>query len=116
MAYNAINTGTSSNDGTGDTERAAFVKCNAMLNELYDTVLPEGEFYAKRTDDAANTLALAQIAKIKDAIHGVLLHDIVSTHAVSTRQAWLDYCDEIADYLALSDAAIITAPIPSEPT
>lgn len=37
MAYTAINIGTAANDGTGESNRSAFNKCNTMLSELYST-------------------------------------------------------------------------------
>lgn len=38
MAKQVINVGSSSNDGTGDTLRAAFIKSNANFTELYDDI------------------------------------------------------------------------------
>lgn len=36
MSKQTVNTGSAPNDGTGDTLRAAFIKTNQNVNELYN--------------------------------------------------------------------------------
>jgi hypothetical protein len=40
MSRQTINVGTSPNDGTGDSLRTSFTKCNSNFQELYGNILP----------------------------------------------------------------------------
>lgn len=66
MAQQTIGVGTSANDGTGDTERAAFGKVNANFSDLYALVAKLGIFTPVRTITAAGTVTML-------ATDGVLL-------------------------------------------
>ncbi|RSV36409.1 hypothetical protein CA234_18620, partial [Sphingomonas sp. ABOLE] len=61
MAKQSINVGAVANDGTGDTERAAWIKANANFDELYDGAarLPKIEktaAYTASTDDCGSSI------------------------------------------------------------
>ena len=72
MAKQTINIGTTANDGTGDTLRAAFDKCNDNFTELY-------------TDDAGDVGSITATAPIsRDQATGAVtisLNDDGITHA-----------------------------------
>lgn len=63
MTKQTINVGAAANDGTGDTERAAWIKANANFDELYGGLghpgFVSGNWYAGGPAGAGNTVAAA---------------------------------------------------------
>jgi microcystin-dependent protein len=87
MAQNTVNTGTTANDGTGDTLRSAFIKINEDVTELFSGV----------SNNAAN---IASLVITVDTADGELL--ALSSMAFNTANA--AYAFSNAQYTAMNAA------------
>ena len=107
MERELINIGEIDNDGHGDYNRLAFMKCNSNFEELY-----------RRLGDTSQTARLLRSRLRKDYIIAgfqVVLHEVGSVEAVSTAAAWHRYNESIAELLQMTDEEIIVAPLPRRP-
>jgi microcystin-dependent protein len=87
MAQNTVNTGTTANDGTGDTLRAAFIKINDDITEIFFNV-------------ANNTSNIANLVVSVDTADGELL--ALSSIAFDTANQAYDFSN--AQYTAMNAA------------
>jgi len=71
MAKQTIDVGTSANDGTGDTLRAAGTKINANFTETYDAIDALGDGLDDKQDAAPSLTVLAGVTPIADGPHTV---------------------------------------------
>lgn len=62
MSQQLINTGTSANDGTGDSLRTSFTKTNSNFTELYTNLLPNLTTVTSNTVLTTQTLVLANVS------------------------------------------------------
>ena len=87
MAQNTVNTGTTANDGTGDTLRSAFIKINEDVTELF-------------SDVANNEANIASLVITVDTADGELL--ALSSMAFDTANQAYDFAN--AQYTAMNAA------------
>lgn len=71
MAKQTISVGSSANDGTGDTLRAAGTKINGNFDELYDRVSTAESGLAGKQAGNAKLTAIAAATPIADGPHTV---------------------------------------------
>lgn len=62
MSQQLINTGTSANDGTGDSLRTSFTKTNSNFTELYSNLLPNLSTVTSDTVLNTQTLVVANVS------------------------------------------------------
>ena len=87
MAQNTVNTGTTANDGTGDTLRSAFIKINEDITEIF-------------SDVANNKANIASLVITVDTADGELL--ALSSMAFDTANQAYDFAN--AQYTAMNAA------------
>lgn len=84
-----VNTGTSANDGTGDSLRAAFVKVNQNFSNISDVGFDAGNIYASGSVEIDGNLALT----------GSYVPDSASADGTAGQVAW----DDSHVYICVAD-------------